>query len=500
MSSGGLMAALMGVCLSVSFSSLSSLSAQDARLEPSSEPARREPTLPALPDPPTPPKPPGAPANPPAQPVLPAGMVNKPGVTHFGKISVVGSEQNVRGSIASMAEGLRVELNKVCSDEQRAMKLPIIIRLMNRKEDREGALSVASGIKQVQGQYQLMIYVNLGKGVDYQRLRYHLMEMLLFERGLGDGQEVAEGERLIVKPWLIVGMLESLDIKAGRADKRIYLADVSYMEILPLQKVFDATEKEWREMIGRNPIAFRAISGAMVNSLLRQPGGRPAMSAYLADVATFKGENENLLRKHFPGMNQSRNSLQKWVNLELLELGTARQTDVHSILETDKRLDSILKLRYRDKEGAATTVEIDDYAEVLKLKPAERFEAVASARAELERLSYRCFPTYRPLLSEYEMILRDVILGKDKDIEQRLAKLMDIRLKLQESGKRVRDYLDWYYITQSNEVSGDFEKYIQLKQGLEKEQLRPPADDSTQKYLDQVQKIFGGDISGQGHR
>ena len=430
----------------------------------------------------------------------PETRVEKPGVTSFGGISVVGSRQVIRGSIASIADEMRVELGKICGDPKRKMKLPLIIQLHGARGDEELPRSVGSKIDQFQGQYQFKLHLHLAKGVDHALLRYHLMELFLYERGLGEGQVVEKGDRVLVKPWMIVGMLEALAIKAGKFDKRIYQADIPYLEISPLQKVFDANEKQWRAMIGREPIAFRAISGAMVNSLLRQPDGRPAMAAYIAEMATFKGETENLMRKHFPGMNKSRNSLQKWVNLELLELGTARLTQVHSIQETDKRLDAILKLRYRDEEGAAVSVEIDGYAQVMKLKPTERFEAVAGARAELERLSYRCFPTYRPLLGEYEMILRDVIAGQEADIKNRLTKLMDIRLKMKGSAKRVRDYLDWYYITQANELSGDFEKYRALIDALEKEKLRPPADDSTQLYLDAIQRFYGGGSPKRGKR
>lgn len=416
---------------------------------------------------------------------------DKPGVTVFGKISVAGSQQSVRGSIASMAENIRVELNKICAEARREMKLPIIIRLHGAKGDEEQPRSVVSKITRLDGQYQLLLHVHLAKGVDQSLLRYHLMELFLYERGLGEGQFLAEGERVIVKPWLVVGMLEAVDIKRGKVDKRIYQAGIDYFEILPLEEVFDASLRQWREMIGREPIAFRAISGALLNSLLRQQGGRQAMSAYLADFATFKGEPENLLRKHFPGMNKSTNSLQKWVSLELLELGTARVTQVHSILETESRLENILKLRYRDGEGAALSVAIDRYQEVINLEQAERVEAVASARAELERLSYRCFPSYRPLLNEYDAVLRNIIQGKDEGIDARLVRLADVRMKMQTSAKRVRDYLDWYYITRSHEVSGDFEKYRALAEALKKEKMRPPVGDSTEQYLDEVQRVFG---------
>lgn len=441
------------------------------------------------------PEEPGTPLapTPPTLEVKPPTVPAKEATTKFGLISVVGSEQQVRGGIASLAQSLFTELNSLCNEKGRKMKIPLIIRLYGARGDVEQQRSIVSDIAQIQDQYQLNIHIHLARGVDQERLRYHLMEMLLYERGLGNAQAVAAGERVLVKPWLIVGLLETIEHRAGRGNRKLYQAKIPYLEIMPIQQMFDATEKQWLALDGRKPLAFRALSGAMVSSLVRQPKGRPSMAAYLADFATFKGESENLMRKHFPAMNQSRNSLEKWVSLEMLELGTARNTEAFSILETEKRLDSILKLRYRDKEGLAKTVDIEGYQEIIEVEDAsKRLESVAGARSELERLSYRCFPTYRPLLDEYGMILRDIVRGKDKQIPARLKKLAEVRLNSQKAAKRVRDYLDWYYITQSNHVGGSFLQYRELSDALQQEALRPPRNDATEGYLDRIQRIYGG--------
>lgn len=430
----------------------------------------------------------GIPLDEPAAPPAP-----KEGFSKVDGIIVVGSHQKTRGGIVSIAGKMQTELSLLTGEKGRRLKAPIIIQLYGQEGDDEYKKRVVSQIDQIHGQYQLKIHIHLAKGVDYDLLRYHLMEMMLYERGVADSQKLPDGESLLVKPWLIVGMLEALDVKRGNANRKIYQVDMPYFEVLPLQKVFDLSEAEWKVLDGRRPIAFRAISGAMVNALLRQPGGRGGMSGYLHDVATFKGEEENLMRKHFPSMNKSRNSLGKWVDLEMAELGTAVVTQVYSLLETEKRLDSVLILRYRDDEEAAVSVGIDGYQDVLKLKPAERVDAVAGARSELERLSYRCFPSYRPLIGEYELILREVIVGKDKGIQGRLEKLWDVRLKLKEAGMRSRDYLDWYYITRSNEVSGNFKQYRELSRAIQKEMLKPRSNDSLENYLEAIQRLFGAD-------
>jgi len=428
-------------------------------------------------------------------PVLPPAAQEKlNSETRFGNITVTGSRQVVRGSIASIIDNIRVELNKLTEQTSRKLKIPITVSLYGKEGDKERKRSIASEIVELEGEYQLRLHIHLANGIDLKKLRYHAMELLLYERGLSEGQEVVEGEKILVKPWLILGMLEAIDIKAGKADKKIYQAQLSHLEILSIEKVFDTSESEWQQLEGRQPLAFQGIAGALISALLRQPDadGKANMAGFLAAVATNKGEMENLMRQHFPGMNQSKNSLTKWVILELAELGTAKISDTYSILETETLLENILQLRYSDDQGDPVTVSINDYKAIIELEPKLRVRAIATLRAELIRLSYRCFPLYRPLLVEYESILTEIIAGEDKKLSTRLKNLSDTRKRFVSAGERVRDYLDWYYITQSNEVSGDFKAYMSLSEALQKEAENPDEKDSIQNYLDNVQAIFTG--------
>jgi hypothetical protein len=55
-------------------------------------------------------------------------------------------------------------------------------------------------------------------------------------------------------------------------------------------------------------------------------------------------------------------------------------------------------------------------------------------------------------------------------------------------GLRTRDYLDWVLITKSNELSGDFESFIELKKNL---QVRPSKHRGhVSEYLDSMQRVF----------
>ena len=410
--------------------------------------------------------------------------------TRFGKITVTGSRQVVRGSIASIVEKLRVGVNKLVGDSSKELKTPIIINLYGKQGDEEQERSVVSEIVQIGGAYQLRLHIHLAKGLDLKKINYHAMELLLYERGLRDRSKLIDDERLVVKPWIITGVLEALDIKGGTADKQIYRTKVSHLDILSVDDVLAANKVQRQAMDGRKPVAFQAISGALVNALLRQPSGQEGMEGFLSEVATNKGEIENLLRQHFPGMNLSKNSLAKWVNLELAELGTAAVTDVYSILETESRIDDILQFSYHDEAENTVVVGISEYQELMQLKPKQRVSTVLAPRAELSRLSYRCFPVYRPLLVEYQTILTEIATGKGENIDVRLKNLNDSRQQYIKAGERARDYLDWYYITQSDDVSGGFKEYMDLSKALKEEAEDPNKKDTVDRYLDTVQALF----------
>lgn len=414
---------------------------------------------------------------------------DKEGRSSAGLVSVIGKDQGKRSGILSVAEKLRTELFEIGNKGYEKQKLPIVIQLIGKKGDEPQALSMVSKLERVEGAFRIKLYIHLANTIDHELLQYHLMEVLLYERGLSDNQIIVEGERVLVKPWLITGLLEAIKIKRGMDDREIYQADVDYFEVLDIEKVFLSNEPDFRKMMGMQPMAFRAISGAMVNSLLRQKNGAANMESYIADFATFKGESGSLMRKHFPGMNKSKNSLQKWVELEMLELGTANTSQVLSILETDSRLESYLKFSYKE-DDVKHTLGIDGYRELLDLKDVDRVNIVNRPKSELQRLSYRCFPEYRPIIFEYLAILNDVSRGKGEDLDIRLVTLGDTRERMRAVSKRTTDYLNWHYITQSNQVGGDFKQYREISDALEKEAKKVQPDDRMGDYLDSVQRMF----------
>ena len=107
----------------------------------------------------------------------------------------------------------------------------------------------------------------------------------------------------------------------------------------------------------------------------------------------------------------------------------------------------------------------------------------------MSRLSYRCFPSYRAILNEYQQILRDLVAGKTGEIEKRVSDLAEQRRIRVERATRARDYMDFIEISQARELSGEFDDYLRLKKELEL-RPRPERHDRVTQTLDTMQKAY----------
>ncbi|MBK1792743.1 hypothetical protein [Persicirhabdus sediminis] len=365
----------------------------------------------------------------------------------------------------------------------------IDIRLHGKVGDPAPKRTLAKEINILDDSVQLLLHLHLARGVETEKLQQAVLEMLIYQRYLQSGQNVDLNERLLVWPWLSVGLMEAIRLNEPEADRRVYQALAEHMELFPPDKVMQLTQDEFASLNAVSYAAYRASAGALVSAMITQSGGREGMTEFLNDVAGYKGEVENLMREHFQGMNLSKESIQKFWEQQMLREGDARLTDQMSIDETEQKLSSYLKLRYRNEDGEVVTADLSHYKEVLDLDPIDRAYACYGVATDLDRLSYRCFDLYRrDIVANYQLMVQAIIAGKDPGIEAELERLQLLRMQMIAATQRVTQYLDWYQITNAEEVSGDFESYSKLLEEVARdEKMR---DDAVSLYLDKAQRLI----------
>lgn len=400
---------------------------------------------------------------------------------------VAGAESLLRGTVALLAEETKDELLRL-TGEVDEWKVPVSIRLHGSAGDPMPERTVSMRLLVVEGISELRLDVHLSRGIEQERFKRAVTAALLYERTLNAGGGDS-GQALAVPPWLSDGLREATAWRLNQSDRRLYEALFKRGGLFKLDELFNMADQAFEEMDGASRAAFRVSSGALVMALLEQPQGRDGFRAFLTEVAAYQGEMPGLLRKHFPELNLSETSLAKWWALQLAAKGGLNLlTDILTIQQTEAALAEALRLNFRTAEGILQQKPLAAWPELAALEPPERVAAVRIAQDALVRLSYRCFPSFRPLLVEYQGVLDSLAKNQVAEVEARLAKLDETRQTMLARASRGRDYLDWFEITRARETSGAFDDYQRLKERLKANPHQRKDDLSA--YLDRMDKIF----------
>lgn len=416
-------------------------------------------------------------------PATPEGEV----LSRSRQFRIGGSDGLVCGTIAVLAEEAKEELLKL-TGEKDEWKLQVRIRLHGKQGDPPPRRSTVFQLIDVGGARELRLDIHLGRGIGHEPLKHAVTRALVYERALRDGDP---GEaKLQVPAWLAEGLREATAWRLDQSDRRLYQALFKQGGLFRVGDLFTTGDEAFEELDGATRAAFRVSAGALVMALLEQPEGRAHFRDFLQEVPSFEGEMPALLARHFPDLNLSETSLAKWWTLQLANKGGLNQAgDVLGIPETETALAEALRLNFRTPEGIVQQKELGAWPELAALKEPERIAAVRAAQDALVRLSYRCFPSYRPLLADYQQVLVAIARDTPRDVARRLQSLEETRATMRARATRARDYLDWFEISNARETSGVFDDYLSLKRRLQQSPRRERTD-GISSYLDRMDAVF----------
>ncbi len=404
-----------------------------------------------------------------------------------GQFFVNGGDASQRGIAANLAEEVKDELKRLLESND-DWSVPVHVELRGRKGDEVPLRATAIRVTGNDSGYRVHVLVNLSLGLKPGPLRRAIYSGLVYSNGLEDQTPSKDQLSLSVAPWIVEGLMEASAWRMKQADRKLYDALFRHGGVYGLDNLLETSEADFEQVDAASRAAFRVSAGALVMALLEQPNGKEGFRDLLNEVALFQGEMPALLRRHFPDLNLSESSMAKWWALELANKGMAPLTDAYSIQQTEKLLEGALKLRYQDGDGVLQEIGLEQWEQIEELGEGQRAESVRIAQDDLLRLSYRCFPSYRPLLSEYQEVLNQIAQGKTGDIGTTLVELDEVRQLMVGKMGRARDFLDYFEITRARETSGAFEDYLRLKERLKTRPQRKK--DAMSSYLDRLAPLF----------
>lgn len=416
---------------------------------------------------------------------------------------VSGGDAAIRGRIAMQTEDMKRALLKLEDDAKDEWKVAIKIHADGKASDPAPKNPVRWDLSFSEVGWDFRIRMFTGRGVENgsERDRFDrtILTALLYERTLRTMPLQEMEEKLEVRPWLVAGLQEAIAWKEHKGDRKIYEALAKNGGLYKLTDLLAVTDETYDELDGGSRSAFRGTSGALVMALVDQPQGAESFRQFLAEAANFSGEMPMLLKRCFPGLNLSETSLSKWLALKVMELKEPELSESLPVDETDRNLDDALKVHFRDASGLYIEKPLAEvWQELGGLPAATRLEAVKRVQEGIVRLSYRSFPSYRPMLEEYQSILGDILKGRTTKTAMQLNNLAQTRATMKERCAAARDYMDWFEITRARETSGAFEDYLKLKEKLKYE--TPVRRDPVSSYLDLMQKSFGRSEPASGPR
>lgn len=405
-----------------------------------------------------------------------------------GRLTILGGSSSLRVAMIQDADALVADLDRLVGEAPKK-PYPIYLELFPFEKGKPSRISRDFLKPEAGAPYRLQIYLRLGRGNSFDQKKFDrvLLQMLVIERSLRSLPEGQSAERVEVRPWLLDGLAEAIQWENGKGDRRMYS---SLME--------SGGWVEVDNLVGRAAVAgidalsrelFRASSGALVMALLAQNQGAKSLSEFLGKVAVFEGEQMILLRTHFPQANLGPKGLERWWMLQVAALSEKKLTEAMTILEANKRLGEILELHLKNENDEVFQVGLESWRQVAGLESKEqRIESIRPANDRLAHLSFRCFPTFRPVIGGYLEILSDVADGKTDEVEEMIRNLEEFRTAEVERHRKLVDLMDWYHLSSVRKESGVFEDYLKMQKNLRKG--NEFGKDPLHRYIDKVQKVF----------
>ena len=366
--------------------------------------------------------------------------------------------------------------------QQDAWKIPVVISL--RKADSTAPDQPNSQVQLYEvegGTRKVEIDIVLGGDLAAARFQYQLVKAILFEmeyRGKPVGKDIP-----YVEPprWLVEGFSVYLQNRGADTDVDVYRI---LLEKNHLPPIADFLSQDPSDLNAASLKLYQAYSTSLLRLVKGLPNGRACLASYIKDLPLGKDAPTADLMKHFPPLGGSRESLEKWWTLSMANISASDRYSGLSLEDTEERLVALLKIAVPiNKKGETKVFTIEEFKDFVKL-PAAR-PALADAAINLQALTSRSNPLYRPIVAEYQTVIGELQRGKVKKTEKRLKAMAQYRELVLHRMDQIADYMNWFEATKMVLRSNSFDDYMKTANQLSSDASK--RDDGISRYLDSIE-------------
>ncbi len=388
-----------------------------------------------------------------------------------GAFTVTSRDSLRAGAVASRADDVFKHLQQLISLPAKT-RAPMLIELVGEPHDDVQYNPYQLNIDLHGEKPVVRMRVHVGGGINVPELHRAIVRLCLYEYALSqlDMALYADGDEAGVSLplWLTTGVEQALLWRSGRLDRDLFAQLFQQSEVLSINAILDISTSH--SLDGTTRQLFEASCTALMLSLLNQEGGKQAVLSMLA--SGFDGEQSarQQLMQHFHAAGIEDNALQKWWALELANMATPSMLENMHPLQTEEELASILSQTYVNRStGQPLIIPVDNF-QAFTQHPEWR-ALIPSIQRKLQGLYVRAFPTYRPIIEEYQKLLTQLLMDDEAtQYTEALEELYELRSQYKKVSIRTRDYLDWYEMTHlGGEMSADFQQYLRMREMLRRQ-------------------------------
>lgn len=283
-----------------------------------------------------------APAAPKASNLPPGFKPLKPSSTN-GQFVIHGSDLQTRTWFSQRMEVIADDLRRVLRDTQ-PWSLPIVISLKTPPDINLSEPAVRTNIsKLAEGGFHIQLTVQLKPDFNTNDLRSETIRILLAERILRDHKDLTTTRSRILPDWLLVGVTEALRYRERSKPSALFGAVFKSGKVYGIEEILGVSPGTLDAM---SRTIYEVSSCALVLALVEQPEGGMRMGKFLSALANDNRSDRELINLWFPGIAQSKSSLDKWWSLQMANLARPSVFESLDPAETAKALDQALLLRY----------------------------------------------------------------------------------------------------------------------------------------------------------
>jgi hypothetical protein len=394
-------------------------------------------------------------------------------VSPSGQFIIYGGDAGSRGAISALAERTKANLLAVLKRRDN-WKTAIIINLQPRAANLPELAAMKLRFNETENGLKLQLDLAISREMNAIAAEHELARVILLEMIYRKQSGIISGDAYADPPsWLIDGLLVSAPNRSHAPFVGALSVGISLAEFLDQHP--DSLDSAGKQL-------YRAYSFVLVQLLMESPAGRVRLGRYIDNLAFASNDSLADLRAAFP---EIRDWEKTWKS-EIVEIKTSSDQGLLTFSQSEERLSEIVKAKFPTADGRRKALSLQDFS---RTKPNSGQQlALQKLGQQLLLLAARANPILRPVIQDYQEIVGQLALGKNRGVLVRLTELKSLRAKLAARMSEIDDYLNWFEAAKLETPSGMFDDYFKSAKDLRAPESK--RKDALSIYLDAVEQEF----------